>query len=74
MKIVKKSEAMKILKTDKSATITKFCTGKYAWNGSAKDYYGKEVPDCTGVLAVFIERRQDDDGAYGLMRCVSKRN
>jgi len=72
MKIVKKSEAMKYLNTN--TKIEKFCTGKYAWTGSAKDHYGKEVTDIDGVLAVFIERRQDSDGAYGQLRCVSKRN
>jgi len=71
MKIVKKSEAMKFMGLE-GVKEMKFDSGKYAWNGSAKDYYGKDVVDLPDVLAVFIERKQDSEGAYGQLRCVTR--
>ncbi|HGM9963445.1 TPA: DUF987 family protein, partial [Providencia stuartii] len=29
------------------------------------------VPDCRGVLAVYVERRQDRDGPYACVMCVT---
>ena len=71
MKIVKKSEAMKILKSNTGSKIVKFCTGKYKWEGSQKTHIGREVVDNQDVLAVYVERRQDSDGPYAQMQCVS---
>ncbi|NCB60231.1 MAG: DUF987 family protein, partial [Gammaproteobacteria bacterium] len=34
-------------------------------------YYGREVQDIRGVLAVFAERRQDRQGPHIILRCVS---
>jgi hypothetical protein len=45
--------------------------GKYKWSGSVCHYAGREVQDISGVLAVFAERRQDRNGPYVTLRCVT---
>ncbi|MDF3618612.1 DUF987 family protein, partial [Enterobacter hormaechei] len=34
-------------------------------------YYGREVQDTSGVLAVFVERRQGRAGPYAILRSVT---
>ncbi|EDR3141117.1 DUF987 family protein [Salmonella enterica subsp. enterica serovar Horsham] len=43
----------------------------YRWTGSVCHYAGRHVPDISGVLAVFAERRQERHGPYALLRCVT---
>lgn len=77
MKVIKKSEAMKVL-TDSlfqpvnghTLNIGKFDSGKYQWHGSQNHYIGREVQDLDHVHAVYIERRQDSDGPYGQLMCI----
>lgn len=80
MKIISKKKAMKILEDSlftpvngHTLSINKFCAGKYKWLGSASSYAGKEVTDIPNVHAVYVERRQDKDGAYARLMCVSER-
>ena len=79
MKIVSKKQANDILINSlfkpvngKTLNDNKFCTGKYKWTGRASDYIGKDVPDLRGVHAVYVVRRNDSDGAYAQMRCISE--
>lgn len=69
MKIISKADAMRIHRANPGTRCWKWCTGKYKWHGTAAHYLGREV-DAKGVLAVYIERRQDSDGAYALIMCV----
>jgi hypothetical protein len=79
MLVIAKKQAMAIL-TDSlftpingnSLNIEKFDSGKYDWSGKAANYIGKQVPDITGVHAVYAERRQDSNGAYAQMMCISE--
>ncbi|CAM8227663.1 DUF987 family protein [Providencia stuartii] len=71
MNIIRKSAAMKIHQQHLGSRLARYCRGKYKWVGNSEHYIGKEVPDCRGVLAVYVERRQDRDGAYACVMCVT---
>lgn len=71
MKIISKRQAMHIYRQHPDARLFAFCTGHYQWNGSVCHYYGREVQDIRGVLAVFAERRQDRQGPHIILRCIS---
>lgn len=58
MKIISKRKAMAIYRQHPQSRLFRFCTGKYAWSGSVCHWYGREIQDISGVLAVFAERRQ----------------
>ena len=77
MKVIKKSEAMKIHTNSlfqpvngKTLNIGKFDSGKYQWHGSQSHYIGRDVPNLDGVHAVYVERRQDSDGPYAQLMSV----
>lgn len=79
MKIISKSEANKILidslfhpVNGKTLNVNKFDAGKYTWHGTAKHYIGREVPEIKGVHAVYVERRQDSEGPYAQIMCISE--
>lgn len=59
MKIISKRQAMHIYRQHPESRLSAFCTGHYQWHGSVCHYYGYEVQHISGVLAVFVERRQD---------------
>lgn len=67
MLIISKSKAR--AKAVKNET-GRFDLGKYKWDGSIKHYYGMEVPDIPGVVAVYPEQRKDKDGPYVALICV----
>tara|TARA_R100000541_G_scaffold24896_1_gene34559 strand:- start:2538 stop:2777 length:240 start_codon:yes stop_codon:yes gene_type:complete len=79
MLVISKKQAMEIL-TDSlftpvngnSLNVAKFDSGKYEWTGKAANYVGKQVPVISGVHAVYAERRQDSNGAYAQMMCISE--
>ncbi|NTZ39832.1 DUF987 domain-containing protein [Enterobacter sp. JMULE2] len=71
MKIIPKRQAMTIYRQHPQARLFRFCRGKYQWRGSICHYYGREVQNICGVLAVFAERRQDRSGPYVTLRCVT---
>ncbi|MEX6118859.1 DUF987 family protein [Providencia hangzhouensis] len=71
MKIISKRQAMAIYRQHPHSRLFRFCTGKYAWSGSICHYYGQEVQDIHGVLAVFAERYQNRHGPYVCLRCVT---
>ncbi len=71
MKIISKRQAMTLYRQYPQSRLFRFCTGKYAWSGSICHYHGWEVQDIRGVLAVFAERRQDRNGPYVILRCVT---
>lgn len=71
MKIISKRQAMTIYRLHPESRLFRFCTGKYRWSGSVCHYYGREVQDINGVLAVFAERRQDRNGPYVCLRSVT---
>ena len=69
MKIVSKSTATKLgIDSNKIVTVSNFDGGKY--RGTPKDYYGRDVQDLRGVIAVFPITRYDNDGKYVSLKCV----
>lgn len=64
MKIISKRQAMHIYRQHPESRLSAFCTGHC-------HYYGREVQDISGVLAVFVERRQDRVGPYAILRSVT---
>lgn len=71
MKIISKRQAMAIYRQHPCSRLFRFCTEKYYWSGSVCHYYGRDVLDVSGVLAVFAERRQDRNGPYVCLRSVT---
>ncbi|KXS55056.1 MAG: hypothetical protein AWU57_559 [Marinobacter sp. T13-3] len=72
LNIVTKAEATRILNATPGARRFPYCTGKYAWSGSAKDYLGRPVENAPDdVKAVYVERRQDQDGPYAKMMSIT---
>lgn len=71
MKIISKRQAMAIYRQHPQSRLFYYCTGKYRWTGSVSDYYGRDVGDISGVLAVYPERRQNRNGTYVVLRSVS---
>ena len=71
MKIISKRRAMTIYRQHPESRIFRFCTGKYQWHGSVCHYTGRDVPDITGVLAVYAERRQDREGPYACLMSIT---
>ncbi|MGK3498029.1 DUF987 family protein [Citrobacter youngae] len=71
MKVISKRQAMTIYRRYPQSRLFRFCTGKYRWSGSICHYAGREVHNIRGVLAVFAERRQDRNGPYVVLRCVT---
>lgn len=71
MRIISKRQAMTIYRQHPQSRLFRFCTGKYHWFGSVCHYYGREVQDISGVLAVFAERRQNRNGPYVVLRSVT---
>lgn len=69
MKIVSKSTANKLgIASNKIVTVSNFDGGKY--KGNASDYYGRDVQDLNGVIAVFPVTRYDNDGKYISLKCI----
>lgn len=72
MKIISKRQAMHIYRQHPESRLSAFFTGHYRWHGSVFcHYYGREVQDISGVLAVFVKRRQDPAGPYAILRSVT---
>ncbi|EOI5745788.1 DUF987 domain-containing protein [Cronobacter sakazakii] len=71
MKIISKRQAMTIYRQHPQSKLFRFCTGRYQWSGSIGHYAGREVQDIASVLAVFAERRQNLNGPYVILRCVT---
>ena len=65
MLITSKADARK-----KGQRTSRFDRGKYKWTGSIKDYYGMEVLDYDGILAVYPEYRKDKHGAFTVLIAV----
>jgi len=70
IKIIKRSKALKILKSDKKNWNGKWCTGKYVWKGSQMNWIGDEWEVADYVLALYVISNQDSDGAYATVMCV----
>lgn len=49
----------------------KYDSGKYKWTGSQKDYIGKECKVSDDVVALWVERRADKNGAYAQLMCLT---
>lgn len=63
---------MTIYRQHPQSRLFRFCTGKYKWSGSIYHYAGMEARDISGVLAVFLERRQDRHDPYVVLRSVTQ--
>jgi len=51
----------------------KYDSAKYKWEGSAKEYIGNEVSNVSSdVHAIWVERRQDKEGAYAQTMCYKE--
>jgi len=78
MKLVKKSQAKKMIKTLPFNTYTcKYCSGKYKWLGSEQKHIDKahDIRDLSDdketMLAVYVERRTDTHGRpYAIIMSV----
>jgi hypothetical protein len=70
MKIIPKAQAMQIKEQHPDARTEKYCSKKYAWEGSQKHYIGRKVAPLPGVVAVYVDRRQDKEGTYALIISV----
>lgn len=68
MKVVSQHEALDLMNSER--VVEAFDSAKYKWTGKSADYIGKEVPKLSGVVAVYVTRRQDKDGAYAKLMCV----
>ncbi|HGX1916929.1 TPA: DUF987 domain-containing protein [Escherichia coli] len=71
MEIISKRQAMTIYRQHPESRIFRYCTGKYLWHGSVCHYTGRDVPNITGVLAVYAERRQDRKGPYTCLMSIT---
>ncbi|EBX2068288.1 DUF987 domain-containing protein [Salmonella enterica subsp. enterica serovar Java] len=71
MKIISKRRAMTIYRRYPQSRLFRFCTGRYQWSGSVCHWYGRDVQDISGVLAVYAERRRDHHGPYTRLMCVT---
>ncbi|ECF6948312.1 DUF987 domain-containing protein [Salmonella enterica] len=71
MKIISKRRAMAIYRQHPQSRLFRYCTGKYPWSGSVCHWYGRDVQDISGVLAVYAERRRDHHGPYTRLMCVT---
>lgn len=70
MKIISKRRAMHIYRQHAESVLSAFCTGHYQWHGSVCHYYGREVQDISGVLAVLLNVVRPA-GPYAILRCVT---
>ncbi|WP_050916549.1 DUF987 family protein [Vibrio cholerae] len=69
--IVKKSDALKLKEIHPNAKIEKYDSGKYHWEGSQDEYVGRVEPNIPErILALWVERRTDRDGAYAQVMCL----
>lgn len=68
MNIISKSAAMKIHRQHTDSRLARYCRGKYKWLGHSR---GREVTECSGILAVCVERRQDGHGLYACLMSVT---
>nr|WP_206609268.1 DUF987 family protein [Vibrio cholerae] len=64
IQIIKRSDAMRIAKDHPVATIEKYCSGKYQWHGNQEHYIGRQEKVPERILALWVERRSDRNGAY----------
>lgn len=71
MKIISKTDAMRLYSQHPQSRLFRYCTGKYQWHGSIRHYLGKDLPDIPGVLAVYVERRQDRNGPYACLMSIT---
>ncbi|EOY6982402.1 DUF987 family protein [Yersinia enterocolitica] len=71
MNIISKSAAMKIHHQHPQSCLFRYCRRKYKWLGHSCYYLGKEVTECSSVLAVYVERRQDSHGPYACLMSVT---
>jgi|TARA_R100000687_G_scaffold82859_3_gene83602 hypothetical protein len=69
--VTTRSDATRILNATPGARRFPYCSGKYRWDGSAKDYIGRSVEVSEEVKAVYVERRSDQHGAYAKMMCIT---
>lgn len=72
IKIQTRANALKMLNEHPDATKGKYSSGKYQWLGSQSHYVGKEETVSERVLALWVERRSDRDGAYAQVMCIVK--
>lgn len=62
---------MHIYRQYPESRLSAFGTRLYQWHGSVCHHYGREVQDISGLLAVFVERRQGRVGPYAIFRSVT---
>lgn len=65
------SQADRTLKNTTGARRFPYCSGKYAWNGSSKDYIGRSLNVSDEILCVYVQRRSDRYGAYAKLMCIT---
>ena len=70
MRVVSKADAMRIKEAHPGSYRARFCSGKYKWFGSEKDYVGKDVNASRRILAVYVQKQSDKFGSYARMHCI----
>ncbi len=71
MKVISRTEAMKIKAANPGSRRLRYDSGKYRWTGSVKDYVGREVEyNIPGILAIYPQCQADADGKYVRLHCI----
>lgn len=79
-KIIRRSEALKRLASSRTPSgrlalcPCPYDTGKYKWEGSEEPYIGREQEVADDIDCLYVERRQDSDGAYCRVMCLTGRD
>lgn len=75
MRTVSKKQAMEIKKQKQAEGFflwhERYDMAKYKYDGSLQPFINMEVPTLHGILAVWPERRQDVNGPYMILMCIS---
>ncbi|MDQ2077447.1 DUF987 family protein [Marinimicrobium sp. ABcell2] len=72
LQVTTRSNASAILRQTPGARRFPYCTGKYSWSGTAKDYIGQPIENVgDNVKAIYVERRTDAHGPYAKMMCIT---
>jgi hypothetical protein len=68
-----RANGLRLKDANPNSKVMKYDSGKYEWHGSAKHYQGREEDVYPEILALWVERRTDCDGAYAQVMCLTTR-
>lgn len=73
MKLTPESHARKLLKSDQTLNVHRYCSGKYDWSKRASITAYADLTAYEGIVSIFLSRRTDRDGVYGRLMCLSRK-